>query len=117
MAPTVCANPSLIPVDLWTTRSRVAHRVHSSSNNSSSRAEQNEKCVTHVSGQNCYPCPRLLKRSERGEGFLRRKLARGPLTRLARKRSLGALSRKGERVTEFASQVQITPPACCRWPH
>src|SRR3954451_11799445 len=60
MAATVCANPSVMPVDLWPTRRRVAHRVHRLNNSSSSRAEQNEKCVTHVAGQNCYPCPRLL---------------------------------------------------------
>ena len=31
---TVCANLDAAPVDLWTTRRRVAHRVHRSSNNS-----------------------------------------------------------------------------------
>src|SRR5262249_17805473 len=54
-------NPNAEPVDVWTTQARCpqAHRF-----SNSNRAEQNEKCVTHVAGQNCYPCPRLL----RGEG-------------------------------------------------
>src|SRR5215217_8970763 len=59
MAAIAYANRSARPVDLWTTRRRVAHRVHRRS--SSSRPEQNEKCVTHVAGQKCYPCPRLLR--------------------------------------------------------
>src|SRR5262249_1515589 len=66
MAATVCANPSAKPVDLWTTRRRVAHRVHR--HNNSSRPEQTEKCVTHVPGQNCYPCPRLLRAKRGGWG-------------------------------------------------
>jgi hypothetical protein len=41
---------------LWTTLG-VAHRVHTLNNN---RPEQNENCVTHVPGQICYLCPRLL---------------------------------------------------------
>ncbi len=39
---------------------RVTYRVHSH-NSSSNTAEQNGKCVTHVSGQKCYPCCRLLR--------------------------------------------------------
>src|SRR5271169_5580679 len=58
-ATTVCANQNPTPVDLWTTL-RVAHRVHRRTSNSS-RAEQNQKCVTHVPGQNCYLCRRLLR--------------------------------------------------------
>jgi hypothetical protein len=59
-ATTVCENQTATPVDLSTTL-RVAHRVHSrNSNNSSNRPEQNQKCVTHVPGQNCYLCRRLL---------------------------------------------------------
>ena len=64
MAATDCANPNKQPVDLWTTL-RVAHRVHSPNSNSST-AEQNEKCVTHVAGQNCYLCRRLLRVRGRG---------------------------------------------------
>src|SRR5271169_3924783 len=58
-ATTVCANQNPTPVDLWTTL-RVANRVHRRNSNSS-RAEQNQKCVTHVPGQNCYLCRRLLR--------------------------------------------------------
>src|SRR5262245_2456127 len=83
MAATVCANPSAKPVDLWTTRRRVAHSVHR--HNNSSRPEQNEKCVTHVPGQNCYPCPRLLR--VRGK---RLSIAWFPLTRLASRRQRSA---------------------------
>jgi putative transposase len=43
--------------DLWTTPP-VAHRVHG--RNSNNRAERNRKCVTHVAGQICCLCPRLL---------------------------------------------------------
>ena len=50
--------PKRKPVDLWTTRRGVAHKAHRPSNN---RPERNENCVTHVVGQNCYPCRRLLK--------------------------------------------------------
>src|SRR6266704_5391779 len=61
MAAIVCASQSARPVDLWRTLtgSPQAHRP----NNSNSRAEQNEKCVTHVAGQNCHPCSRLLRAS------------------------------------------------------
>src|SRR6266849_5611491 len=58
IAATVCANPSGRPVDVWTTQARCP-QVHRPNNNRR-KAEQNEKCVTHVVGQNCYPCPRLL---------------------------------------------------------
>src|SRR5712671_6903704 len=53
------ANPNAPAVDLWTTL-RVAHRVHSLNNN---RPERNGNCVTHVVGQICYLCLRLLTRS------------------------------------------------------
>ena len=52
-----CASRSRPPVDMWTTL-RVAHKVHRPKN-SSSKAEQNGKCVTHVVGQKCYPRSRL----------------------------------------------------------
>src|SRR4030088_383515 len=55
---TASANPNAPAVDLWTTL-RVAHRVHRRNNN---RPERNENCVTHVVGQNCYLCRRLLRR-------------------------------------------------------
>src|SRR5580692_7001969 len=55
------ANPNKVPVDLWTTKS-VAHKAHRHSNSSSNQDEQNEKSVTYVAGQKCYPCPRLLTR-------------------------------------------------------
>ena len=58
----VYANLNDPPVDMWTTRRGVAHRDHRHSN---SRPERNEKCVTHVVGQNCYPCPRLLNSQRR----------------------------------------------------
>jgi hypothetical protein len=45
------------PVDLWTTQTRCP-QPHT--RNNSTRAEQSEKCVTHVAGQKCYPCPRSL---------------------------------------------------------
>ena len=59
IAPTAFANPNARPVDLWTTLAgspqppqpqRPHHRAH----------EQTRKTVTHVAGQICYPCPRLL---------------------------------------------------------
>src|SRR3954462_14772624 len=56
IAVTVCKSPSAEPVDVWTTQARCP-QAHRRSNNN--RPEQNEKCVTHVAGQNCYPCPRL----------------------------------------------------------
>src|SRR5436853_7442437 len=34
------------------------HQAHRPNNNS--RPERNGKCVTHVPGQNCHPCSRLL---------------------------------------------------------
>src|ERR1700719_1111833 len=70
---TVCASPSR-PVDVWRTQggSPQVHRPNNSSKNRSSnrnskrsRPEQNEKCVTHVAGQKCYPCRRLLTGTER----------------------------------------------------
>src|SRR5690349_22312177 len=54
---TAYASPNARAVDLRTTLC-VAHRVHSPNNN---RPERNENCVTHVVGQKCYPCSRLLK--------------------------------------------------------
>src|SRR6266545_2826710 len=56
IAVTVCKSPSAEPVDVWTTQARCP-QAHRRSNNN--RPEQNEKCVTHVAGQICYPCPRL----------------------------------------------------------
>src|SRR5689334_17264821 len=53
---TAYASPNARAVDLRTTLC-VAHRVHSPNNN---RPERNENCVTHVVGQKCYPCSRLL---------------------------------------------------------
>src|SRR5258708_39624737 len=52
-----CESPNEQAVDLWTTL-RVAHRVHSLNNN---RPERNGNCVTHVVGQICYLCLRLLR--------------------------------------------------------
>src|SRR2546428_6336788 len=65
MAATACESPNAEPVDMWTTQGRCphAHRLNSS------RPEQNEKCVTHVAGQNCHPCPRLLKRGREQTEF------------------------------------------------
>src|SRR5689334_4829914 len=59
IALTDCVSPkaSERAVDLWTTPS-VAHKVHSPNNN---RPERNENCVTHVVGQKCYLCLRLLR--------------------------------------------------------
>ena len=54
---TICENPNAPAVDLWTTLC-VAHRVHSLNN---SRPERNKNCVTHVVGQICYLCLRLLR--------------------------------------------------------
>ena len=62
MATTACASPNPPAVDLWTTL-RVAHRVHSPRSRNT-RPEQSENRVTHVVGQICYLCSRLL----RGEG-------------------------------------------------
>jgi putative transposase len=60
MTPAIaCASRNVAAVDLWTTQARCPQAHSISSNNS--RPEQNGKCVTHVSGQNCYPCPRLLR--------------------------------------------------------
>src|SRR5437016_10550878 len=56
IAVTVCESPNVEPVDAWTTQARCP-QAHRRSNNN--RPEQNEKCVTHVAGQSCYPCPRL----------------------------------------------------------
>ncbi len=58
MAAIACASPNPPAVDLWTTL-RVAHRVHSLSS-SNIRPERNRNCVTHVIGQICYLCFRLL---------------------------------------------------------
>src|SRR5258707_14195632 len=72
IAVTICESPNVKPVDVRTTQARCP-QAHRRSNNN--RPEQNKKCVTHVAGQNCYPCPRLLKPSQRsedgepGEGF------------------------------------------------
>ena len=59
MAAIACASPNPPAVDLWTTL-RVAHRVHSLSS-SNIRPERNRNCVTHVVGQICYLCFRLLR--------------------------------------------------------
>ena len=59
MAAIACASPNPPAVDLWTTL-RVAHRVHSLSS-SNIRPERNRNCVTHVIGQICYLCFRLLR--------------------------------------------------------
>src|SRR5690242_7768842 len=56
---TAYASPNARAVDLRTTLC-VAHRVHSPNNNNN-RPERNENCVTHVVGQKCYPCSRLLR--------------------------------------------------------
>src|SRR5690348_12013760 len=56
IAATGYANPNARAVDLRTTL-RVALRAHSPRNN---RPERNENCVTHVAGQICYLCCRLL---------------------------------------------------------
>src|SRR5262245_58802642 len=67
MTAIACKSPNAEPVDVWTTQARCpqAHRF-----SNSNRTEQNEKCVTHVAGQNCYPCPRLLTRRARIESVL-----------------------------------------------
>src|SRR5436190_22145836 len=70
-----CANPSQPPVDLWITPTGypLPHRP----NNHSNSYEQNRKTVTHVVGQTCHPCRRLLtgivpsgRYRERAEGAL-----------------------------------------------
>src|SRR6185437_8219636 len=58
-ATTACESPNPPAVDLWTTL-RVAHRVHRFG--SPNRPERNENCVTHVVGQTCHLCSRLLTR-------------------------------------------------------
>src|SRR5258705_13224588 len=57
IAVTICESPNVKPVDVRTTQARCP-QAHRRNNN---RPEQNKKCVTHVAGQNCYPCPRLLR--------------------------------------------------------
>src|SRR6185312_16199619 len=57
IAATGYANPNARAVDLRTTL-RVALRAHSPRNN---RPERNENSVTHVAGQICYLCCRLLR--------------------------------------------------------
>src|SRR5258705_1314879 len=77
IAVTICESPNVKPVDVRTTQARCP-QAHRRNNN---RPEQNKKCVTHVAGQNCYPCPRLLTTVQRilmGEGALT--LATSPLT-------------------------------------
>ena len=49
--------------------------------------EQNGKCVTHVAGQKCYPCPRLLSIAAR-PCVSRLLMLRGPLVTLPRRRFL-----------------------------
>ena len=53
--------PKSASCGLWTTL-RVAHRVHSPRSRNT-RPEQSENCVTHVVGQICYLCSRLLRRT------------------------------------------------------
>src|SRR5215471_18785822 len=62
IAAIACAN-SRRPVDLWITLTSYPqpHRP----NNHSNRVERNRKTVTHVVGQICHPCRRLLRRGER----------------------------------------------------
>ena len=45
---------------LWTCGRRCASPTGSTASRSSNRPERNENCVTHVVGQTCYPCSRLL---------------------------------------------------------
>jgi len=44
---------------MWTTL-RVDH-MPTGPKTAATKTEQNEKCVTHVIGQKCYPCSRLHK--------------------------------------------------------
>jgi len=92
-------------VDLWTTL-RVAHRVHSR-NSSSNRAEQNEKCVTHVAGLKCYLCRRLLMR---GFGRTRKTPASEPPHPRSPRSSRGSLdlspSGRGE-IKSFSRRVCV----------
>src|SRR5712691_9886320 len=62
IAASACKNPSPRPVDLWITLAGYPqpHRPNSHHN----RDERNRKTVTHLVGQTCYLCRRLL----RGEG-------------------------------------------------
>ena len=58
--------------------------------------EQKRKTVTHVPGQICYPCRRLVTRSAPGEGVAAGRLRKDSFDALTRLPLTPTLSRKGK---------------------